>query len=99
MSPDFANIQDTLRHIVEDIRVTKKSVTGVSFFELHFGRPSNSELSLVAERLSTHVNLDNQQLERDFLNTEQRREQCDSRPRIKLVTKGLSSPAVPPYFG
>ena len=99
LSPDFASIQDTLRHIVEDIRVAKNSVTRVLLFELHFGRPSNTELSFAAERLSTHVNLDNQQMERNFLTTEQRREQCDSRPRIKLVKKGLSSPAVPPYFG
>ena len=45
------------------------------------------------------VNLDNQHLERDLLTTEQRREQCDSRPRIKLVKKRQSSPAVSPYFG
>ena len=99
LSLDFANIQETLRSIVEDIRVTKNSVTGVSPFELHFGRPPITELSLAAERLSTRVNLDNQQLERDLLTTEQRREQCDSRPRIKLVKKGQSSPAVSPYFG
>ena len=99
LSPDFANIQDTLRSIVEDIRVTKNSVTRVSPFELHFGRPPNTELSLAAERLSTRVNLENQQLERGLLTTEQRREQCDSRHRVKLVKKGQSSPAVSPYFG
>ena len=99
LSPDFANIQDTLRSIVEDIRVTKNSVTGVLPFELHFGRSPNTQLSLAAERLPTRVNLDNQQLKRDLLTMEQRREQCDSRPRIKLVKKGQSSPAVSPYFG
>ena len=98
LSPDFANIQDTLRSIVEDIRVSKNSVTGVSPFVLHFSRPPNTELSLAAERLSTRVNLDNQQLERNLLTTEQRREQCDGRPRIKLVKKGQSSPAVSPWF-
>ena len=99
MSSDFSNVHDTLRNIIEDIRVTKNSLTGVSPFELHFGRLPNTELSLAAERLSTRVNLDNQQLERDLLTTEQRRKQSDSRPRIKLVKKGQSSPAVSPYFG
>ena len=99
LSTDFSNVQDTLRNIIEDIRITKKSVSGISPLELHFGRPPNTELSRAAERLSTRVNLDNQQLERDLLTTEQRREQCDSRPRIKLVKKGQSSPTVSPYFG
>ena len=99
LCPDFAIKQDTLRSIVEDIRVTKNSVTSILSFELHFGRLPNTELSLAAERLSTRVNLDNQQLEGDLLTTEQRREQCDCRPRIKLVKKGQSSPAVSPYFG
>ena len=98
LSSDFSNVQDTLRNIIEDIRITKNSVTGVSPFELHFGGPPNTELSIAAERLSTGVNLDNQQLERD-LTPEQRREQCDSRPRVKLVKKGQSSPIVSPYFG
>ena len=82
LSSDFSNVQDTLRNIIEDIRINKKSVTGVSPFELHFGRSLNTELSIAAERLSTGVNLDNQQLERDLLTPEQRREQCDSRPRV-----------------
>ena len=99
LSSDFSNVQDTLRNIIEDIRITTNSVTGVSPFELHFGRPPNTELSIAAERLSTGVNLDNQQLERDLLTPEQRREQRDSRPRIKLVKKGQSSPTVSPYFG
>ena len=99
LSPDFSNIQDMLRHIVEDIRVTKNSVTEVSRFELHFGRPPNTELSFAAERFSRRVHLDNQQFERDLLTTEQRRKQCDSRPRFKLVKKGQSSPSVSPYFG
>ena len=72
---------------------------GVSPFELCFGRPLNTELSIAAEHLSTGVNLDNQQLERDLLTPEQRREQCDSRPRLKLVRKGQSSPTVSTYFG
>ena len=99
LSSDFSNIQDTLRNIIEDIRITKNSVTGVSPLELHYGRPPNTELSIAAERLSTGVYLDNQQLERDLLTPEQRREQCDSRPRIKVVRKGQSSPTVSPYFG
>ena len=99
LSSDFSNVQDTLRNIIEDIRITKNSVTGVSPFELHFGRPPNTELSIAAERLSTGVNLDNQPLERELLTPEQRREQCDSRPRIKVVRKGQSSPTVSPYLG
>ena len=99
LSSDFSNVQDKLRNIIEDIRITKNSVTGVSPFELYFGRTPNTELSIAAEHLSTGVNLDNQQLERDLLTPEQRREQCDSRPRIKLVKKGQSSPTVSPYFG
>ena len=99
LNPDFSNVQDTLRHIFEDIQVTKKSVTRFSPFELHFSRPPNTELSLAAERLSSRVNLDDQQLERDLLTAEQCREQCDSRPRIKCVKKGQSSPSVSPCFG
>ena len=38
-------------------------------------------------------------MERDLLTAEQRREQCDSRPRIKFVKKGQSSPSVSPFFG
>ena len=79
--------------------MTKNSVTGVSPFELLFGRIPNTELSLAAERFSTSVNLDNQQLERDLLTTERRREQCDSRPRNKLVKKGQCSSSGSPYFG
>ena len=79
--------------------MTKNSVSGASPFELHFGRPPNTELSLAAERLSTRANLHNQQFECDLLTTEQRREQCDSRPRIKLVKKRQSSPSVSPNFG
>ena len=94
LNPNFANVQDTLRHIIEDIRVTKNSVTGFSSFELHFGCPPNTELSLAAERLSSRVILDNQQLERDLLTAEQHREQCESRPRIKCSKKGHSSPSV-----
>ena len=78
--------------------MTKNSVTGFSPSELHFGRPSNTELSLAAERLFSRVNLDNQPLERYLLTAEQRREQCDSRPRIKLVKKGQSSSTVSPFF-
>ena len=97
LSSDFSNVQDTLRNIIEDIRITKNSVTGVSPFELNFGRPPNTELSIAADSLSTGVNLDNlDKLERDLLTPEQRREQCDSRPRIKLVKKGHSSPTVSP---
>ena len=88
LSSDFSNVQDTLRNIIEDIRVTKNSVTGVSPFELHFGRPPNTELSIAADRLTSGIRLDNQRLERDLLTPEQRREQCDSRPRIKVVKKG-----------
>ena len=99
LSSDFSNVQNTLRNIIGDVRITKNFVTGVSPFELHFGCPPNTELSIATERLSTGVNLDNQQLERDLLTPEQRREQCKSRPRIKLVKKGQSSPTVSPYFG
>ena len=99
LSSDFSNVQDTLKIIIEDNRITKNSVTGISPFELHFGRPPNTELSIAAEPLSTGVNLDNQQLERDLLTPEQRREHCDSRPRIKVVRKGQTSPTVSPYFG
>ena len=98
LSSDFSNVQ-ALRNIIEDIRITKNSVTGVSPFELHFGRPPNTELSIAAERLSSGVHLDNQQLARDLLTPEQRREQCDSRPSIKVVRKGQSSPTVSPHFG
>ena len=98
LSSDFSNVQDTLRNIIEDIRVTKNSVTGVSPFELHFGRPPNTELSIAADRLSSGIHLDNQRLERDLLTPEQRREQCDSRPRIKVVKKRQSSPMVSPHF-
>ena len=34
LNPDFSNVQDTHRHIFEDIQVTKNSVTWFSPFEL-----------------------------------------------------------------
>ena len=79
--------------------MTKNSVTVFPPFESHFGRPPKTELSLAAERLSSRVNLDNQQLERDLLTAKQRWEQCDCRSRIKFVKKGQSSPSVSPHFG
>ena len=91
-NPDFFNVQDTLRHVIEDICVTKNSVTGFSLFELGFGRPQNTKLSLVADRLSSRVDLDNQHLERDLLTAEQCREQCDNRPRIQLDYLVINSP-------
>ena len=63
LNPDFSNVQDTLQYITEDIRVTKNTVTGSSPFELHFGRPPNTEMSIAAERLSSRVNLDYRALE------------------------------------
>ena len=60
LSTDFSNVRDTLRNIIEDIGITKNSVTGVSTFELHFGRPPNRELSLAAERLYCKVRRSNQ---------------------------------------
>ena len=79
--------------------MTKNSVTGVSPFELHFGCPPNTELSIAADRLTTRVDVDSQLLERVLLTAKQRREQCDSRPRNKLVKKGQSGPSVSPYCG
>ena len=63
LNPDFSNVQDTLRHITEDIRVTKNTVTGSSPFELYFDRQPNTKMSIAAESLFSHANLDNQQLE------------------------------------
>ena len=99
LSPGFANIQDALRQFIDDIRVTKVYGYGVFFsFDLDFGRKPNTELSFAAERLSPRFNLDNQQLKWDLLTAEQRREHCDSRPRVKVVRKGQSNPSVCPYF-
>ena len=88
LNPDFSNVHDTIRHFFEDIRVTIKSVTGFPPFELHFGRPPNAELSLAAERLSSRVNLDNQQLEPDLLTAEQRRDNVTADPGLNLSRKG-----------
>ena len=92
LNPDFSSVHERLRHIIEDIRVFKNSVTRFSPFELHVVRPTNTELSLAAERLPSRVNLDNHHLERDLFTAEQRREQCDSRPRIKYVKKRSIQP-------
>ena len=99
LSPNFSNINDTLQQIIEDIRVTKNSETGSSPFELQFGRSPNTDLSIVAARPSSCVNIDEQQLGWNLLTAEQRGEQCDSRPRNKVVKKGQPSPSVKPYFG
>ena len=37
------DIHTALKMIIEDNRITKNSVTGLSPFELHFGRKPNSE--------------------------------------------------------
>ena len=59
--------------------------TEFSHFELQFGRKPNTELSTDAEYLPSRVNLENQQLERDLLRAEKRQEQCDRRPRVKVM--------------
>ena len=42
---------------------------------------------------------DSRNLERDVLTAEQKRENCDSRPRVKIVKKGSRSPDVTTRFG
>ena len=77
--------------IIEDIRIAKNSVNGLSLYELHFGRKPNSEWSLATDNLKSEILLDKQILERDPLTADERRELCDSRPRVKVVKKGQQS--------
>ena len=85
---DIDNLQDILRQIIEDVRVAKNSDTEFFPFQLHFGRAPNAELSIAAERLSSRIRSDNYRLKRDLLTAEQRQQQCDSRPRGKVVRMG-----------
>ena len=92
------DIQSAFKMIIEDIRFTKNSFTGKSPFELHFDRKRNSEWSLATDKLKSKLHLDEQNLERDLLTAEERRELCDSRPRVKVVKKGYQSREVSPKF-
>ena len=53
----------------------------------------------MSENVKSKLNLDSRNLERDVLTPEQRREDCDSRPRVKIKKKGSSRPDVTPGFG
>ena len=93
--PDFYT---ALKMIIEDIRITKNSVTNISPFELHFGRKPKSEWALANDNLKSKILLDKQNLERDLLTVKERRELCDSRPCVKVVKKGHQSRDVSPQF-
>ena len=80
----FETIKDALNTIIEDKRVKKNGVTNSSSFELQFGRKPNSEWSSMSENLKSKLILDSRNLEKDVLTTEQRSENCDSRPRVKI---------------
>ena len=53
---------------------------------------------LASDNLKSKFILDEQNLENDLLTAENRKELCDSRPRIKVVTKGYQSRDVSPKF-
>ena len=74
-----------LKTIIEDIRINRNTVTNSSPLELQLGRKPTSEWSLRSKNLKSKLNLDSRNLERDVLTAEQRRENCDSRPRMKIV--------------
>ena len=92
------DINTALKMIVEDIRFTKNSVTGLSPFELYFDRKPNSEWSLATDNFESKIVLDKQNLERDLLTADERRELCDSSPRVKVVKKGHHSRDTSPKF-
>ena len=52
----------------------------------------------MSDNLNSKLNLDSRNLERDVLTAEQRRENCDSRRRVKIAKKRSSSPEVTPKF-
>ena len=92
------SIESALKTLIEDIIINKNSVTNFSPFELQFGRKPNSEWSLMSEKLKSNLFLDSKNLERDVLTAEQRRKNCDSRERVKIVMKGSRSPDITPRF-
>ena len=92
------DIHTALKMNIEDIRITKKSVTVLSPFELHFGRKPNSEWSLATDIFTPKIVLDEQNLERDLLTPEERIELCESKLRVKVVKKGLHSRDTSPKF-
>ena len=67
------DIQTALVMIIEDIQLTKNSVTGKVPLEIHFGRKPNSDLSLATDNLKSKLHLDEHNLERDLLTAEDRR--------------------------
>ena len=85
------DINTALKMIFEDIRITKNSVTGLSPFELHFGRQPNSDWSLATDNFESKIFLDEQNLEKDLLTADERRELCDSMPRVKVVKRSHHS--------
>ena len=91
MEDNPPDIHTAPKIIIEDIRITKNSFTGLSPFELHSGRKPNSEYSLATDNLKTKIPLDEQNLERGLLTAEDRRDLCDSRTCVKVVKKGHQS--------
>ena len=90
------HIHNALKMIIEDIRITKNSI--LDYLEFYFGRKPNSEWSLATDNLKSKVLLDEQNLERDLLTAEDRRELCDSRHRVMVVKKSHQSRDVSPKF-
>ena len=66
------DIHTALKMTIEDIRITKNLVTGLSPFEFYFGRKPNSEW-LSTDFFKTKILLDEQNLEKDLLTAEERR--------------------------
>ena len=98
------NIQDSLKSIIYEllklrtICTTKNHVIRFLLFEFQFGRKTKSEWSIMSDNLKEKLNLVQQNLARDALTPEKRREACDSRPRVKFIHHGQSSRSVSPRF-
>ena len=97
LDPNFANFQEVLHRIVEDIRKSNHSTLKKSPFELHFGRKPNTEWSQAFHNV---VNSDTstQRLERNLLTPDQIASQDYSRDRAKVVPRGSASPQIAPRF-
>ena len=93
------SIEFALKIIIEDIRINRNSVTNSSPFELQVRRKPYSEWSFMSEKIKSKINLVRlQELRKGRANRGKRRENCDSRTRVKIVKKGSSSPDITPRF-
>ena len=79
------SFESALKNIPEDIRINKKKQHISHHLSYNSEENQNPNGRLMSEKLKAKLNVGSKNLERDVLTAEQRRENCDSRTRVKIV--------------